>query len=179
MESLRRQLRGVKWGLSRAREIAGKIAEDKAAVRALVRELFGEDVEVRKRAADVAQRITERDGRPLERYADELAGLLETMPVDESRTRWHLGLVPRVAQTRAQRLRAARTMSLLAQDESNGVRCSAVEGMGLLAMQEASLRDELELMVESFLREGTLAMKSRARGVNRRLEKGSRARREI
>jgi hypothetical protein len=106
--------------------------------------------------------------------------LLETMPVDESRTRWHLGLVvPRVAHTRPQRMRAARTMSLLAQDESNVVRCSAVEGMGLLAMQEASLRDELEVMVESFLREGTLAMKSRARGVNRRLEKGSRARREI
>jgi hypothetical protein len=180
MESLRRQLGGVQWGLSRAREIAGEIAEDKAAVCALVRELFGEDVEVRKRAADVARRITERDGRLLERYADELAGLLETMPVDESRTRWHLGLVvPRVAHTRPQRMRAARTMSLLAQDESNVVRCSAVEGMGLLAMQEASLRDELEVMVESFLREGTLAMKSRARGVNRRLEKGSRARREI
>ena len=180
MESLRHQLRGVRWGLSRAREIAGEIAEDKAAVRALVRELFGEDVEVRKRAADVARRITERDGRLLERYADELAGLLETMPMDESRTRWHLGLVvPRVAHTRAQRLRAARTMSLLAQDESNVVRCSAVEGMGLLAMQEASLRDELEEMVESCLREGTLAMKSRARGVNRRLEKAYKARREI
>ena len=180
MESLRRELRGVQWGLSRARKIAGRIAEDKAAIRALLRELFGEDVEVRKRAADVARRITERDGRLLERYADELAGLLETMPMDESRTRWHLGLVvPRVAHTRAQRLRAARTMSLLAQDESNVVRCSAVEGMGLLAMQEASLRDELEVMVERFLREGTLAMKSRARGVNRRLEKGFRARREI
>ena len=80
------------------------------AVRALVRELFGDDVEVRKRAADVARRITERDGGLLERYADELAGLLETLPVEESRTRWHLGLVvPRVAHTRVQRLRAART----------------------------------------------------------------------
>ena len=59
------------------------------------------------------------------------------------------------------------------------MRCSAVEGMGLLAMQEASLRDELEEMVESFLREGTLAMKSRARGVNQRLEKAPRARRKI
>ena len=45
MESLRHQLRGVRWGLSRAREIAGEIAEDKAAVRTLVRELFGEDVD--------------------------------------------------------------------------------------------------------------------------------------
>jgi HEAT repeat protein len=172
MESLRRQLRGARWGLPLARAIAGEIGGNKAAVGALVRELFGEDVEVRKRAADVARRITDRDGRLLERYADELAGLLETLPPEESRTRWHLGLVvPRVAHTRMQRLRAARTMSLLAEDESNVVRCSAVEGLGLLALQEASLRDEAEEMMERFLRNGTKAMKSRARAVMRRLAK--------
>jgi hypothetical protein len=144
-------------------------------VGALVRELFGEDVEVRKRAADVARRVTERDGRLLERYADELAGLLETLPVGESRTRWHLGMVvPRVAHTRMQRLRAARTMSLLAEDESNVVRCSAVEGLGLLASQEAFLRDEAEEMVERFLREGTTAMKCRARAVMRLWAKSDR-----
>jgi hypothetical protein len=168
MESPRLQLRGARWGLSLARSLAEEIVGDKVGVRVLVRELFGEDVEVRKRAADVARRITEVDGRLLERYADELAGLLETLPVEESRTRWHLGLVvPRVAHTRLQRLRAARTMSLLAGDESNVVRCSAVEGLGLLATQEASLRDEAEEMVEKFLREGTLAMKNRARTVMR------------
>jgi hypothetical protein len=168
MDSLHRQLRGPKWGLALARKIAEEIGTDKSAVRALVRELFGEDIEVRKRAADVTRRITEGDGSLLERYADELAGLLETLPVEESRTRWHLGLVvPRVACTCAQRLRAARTMSLLTEDKSNVVRCSAVEGMGLLALQEPSLRDEAEEMVERYLREGTVAMKSRARGVQR------------
>jgi HEAT repeat protein len=151
-----------------ARSLAEEIVGDKAGVRALLRELFGDDVEVRKRAADVARRITDRNGRLLEPYADELAGLLETLPVEESRTRWHLGLVvPRVAHTRMQRLRAARTMSLLAEDESNVVRCSAVEGLGLLASQEASLRDQAEEMVERFLREGTAAMKCRARAAIR------------
>jgi hypothetical protein len=168
MESPRRQLRGDRWGLPLARSIAEEIGGDKTAVRALVRELFGDDVEVRKRAADVARRITERDGRLLEPYADELAGLLGTVPVEESRTRWHLGLVvPRLANTRMQRLRAAQAMSLLAADESNVVRCSAVEGLGLLAVQEASLRDEAEEMIERYLREGTLAMKNRARTVMR------------
>jgi hypothetical protein len=166
MDALRQQLRVARWGLPLARSVAEEIAGDLAAIRMLVRELFGEDVEVRKRAADVARRITERDGKLLERYADELAGLLETLSVEESRTRWHLGLVvPRVAHTRMQRLRAARTMSLLAEDESNVVRCSAVEGLGLLALQEASIRDEAEEMIERFLRDGTKAMKSRARAV--------------
>jgi len=176
METLGRQLRSGAWGLARARTIAEDICCDRHGVRVLVRELFGEDVEVRKRAADVARRITEKDGRSLERYADELAGLLETLPVEESRTRWHLGLVvPRVARTRAQRLRAARTMWLLTEDESNVVRCSAVEGMGLLALEEASLRDEAEEMAERYLREGTTkAMKSRARGVMRMWAKADR-----
>jgi hypothetical protein len=60
-------------------------------------------------------------------------------------------------------------MSLLAGDESNVVRCLAVEGLGLLALQEVSLRDEAEEMIERFLREGTKAMKCRARHVQRRL----------
>jgi hypothetical protein len=176
MESLRRQLRVARWGLELACAIAQENVDDKAGVRALVRELFGEDVEVRKRAADVARRITDRDGRLLEPYADELAGLLESLPVEESRTRWHLGMVvPRVAQTRAQRLRAARTMALLAGDESNVVRCSAVEGLGLLALREESLRDEAEELIEQYLRDGTQAMKCRARRWKRKLEKAAAA----
>jgi hypothetical protein len=84
-------------------------------------------------------------------------------------------VVPRVSHTHMQRLRAARMMSLLAEDESNVVRCSAVEGLGLLAIQEASLRDEAEEMIDRFLREGTKAMKCRARHAKRMLEKPTRA----
>ena len=169
MGKVGQRLRESGWGLGKARAIAAEIGGDKAAVRALVRELFGEDVEVRKRAADVARRITDKDGSLLEGYADELAGLLETLSPEESRTRWHLGLVvPKVAHTQAQRLRAARTMWLLTEDESNAVRCSAVEGLGLLALREPSLRHEAEEIVERYLREGaTKAMKCRARTVQK------------
>jgi hypothetical protein len=41
-----------------------------------------------------------------------------------------------------------------------------------MALSEPSLRDEAEAMVERYLREGTTkAMKSRARGVKKRLAK--------
>lgn len=163
------------WGLERARRIARDIENDRREVKALVEEMFGEEPEVRKRAADVARRITERDTGPLERYADELAGLLAEISIEESRTRWHLGLVvARVAHTREQRLRAARLMALLSEEESNVVRCSAVEGMGLLASEEVSLRPAAEEMIARALREGTCAMKVRARYAKRRLEKADR-----
>lgn len=179
MESLAAEMRRGRWGLARARELARRVEGDGRAVKALVAAMFDDEPEMRKRALDVARRITERAAKPLERYADELAGLLAEMPLEESRTRWHLGLVvARVAHTREQRLRAARLMELLMEDESNVARCSAVEGIGLLAVQEASLREMAEEMIERVLLEGTLAMKCRAREAKWRLERATRARRE-
>ncbi len=173
MQRLGDHLRTGAWGLARARTLAAEIAPDPPSVRALLRELFADDVEVRKRAADIARRITERDPSPLFPYADELAGLLESLPPGESRARWHLGpVVPRVAHTRAQRLRAARILSLLAEDESNVVRCSAVEGLGALALADPTFCDDAETLVAAFLRDSsTLAMKSRARAVRTLLRK--------
>jgi hypothetical protein len=67
-------------------------------------------------------------------------------------------------------------MHLLMEDESNVARCSAVEGMGLLASYEPSLLGEAEEMNERALREGTPAMKARARHAKRRLEKAAKLR---
>ena len=175
MGGLGKQLRDGVWGLARARAIAAELvaAGGKGGrVRALVGEMFGDDVETRKRAADVARRISDRAPALLWPYADELAGLLAQLPVEESRTRWHLGLVvSRIAHTQPQRMRAARAMLLLAEDPSNVGCCSAVEGLGTLALAEPSLRDDAETMVERFLRDGTLAMKCRARNVRKMLAK--------
>jgi hypothetical protein len=158
--------------LVRARSVAGEIQGNLRAVKTLVTCMFGEDKELRKRASDVARRITDSDATVLWGYADELAGLLAELAPEESRTKWHLGLVvARVAHTREQRLRAARLMEMLLEDESNVARCSAVEGIGLLASEEASLRGAAEEMIERALREGTPAMKARARHAKRRLER--------
>ena len=174
-----RALDGGRWGLARARKLAREIEADRRAVKGLVAVMFGDEAELRKRAADVARRIAERKTAPLERYADELAGLLAEVPVEESRTRWHLGLVvARVAHTREQRLRAARLMELLMEEESNVARCSAVEGIGLLASEEPSLGGVAADMIARALREGTLAMKNRARHATKRLEKAGRVKGE-
>lgn len=165
-------LRVRPWGLPLSRMLAREIGNYKPSLRALLAELFGEDTAVRKRAADVARRITDIDPAPLQRYADELAGLLESLPVDEKQTRWHLALVvSRVAHTQVQRLRAARIMSLMTEDESNAVRCAAMEGLATLALNEPSLRNEAEALVEQFLWNGTPAMKARARHMQKRLTK--------
>jgi len=163
MSQLRLQLNAAAWGLPRARAIADDIRKHPRALPQLIATLFQDDAELRKRAADVVRRITEREPALLHRYADELAGLLASLPPEESRTRWHLGLaVPRVAHTPAQRLRAARLMHLLLESESNVTRCSAIEGIALLARCDAQFRDAAEEMIHNALATGTTAMKSRA-----------------
>lgn len=170
--ALARSLEQGRWGLQRARLLAEEIAGRKTAVKTLVGAMFSDSPDLRKRSADVAQRITDNHPKILWPYAEELAGLLAGLSPDESRTRWHLGLVvARIAHTREQRLRAARLMELLMDDESNVARCSAVEGIGLLACDEPLLRELAAEKITAALRSGTPAMKARARHAKRRLEK--------
>jgi len=172
MGQVRDLLREKCWGLRQSRMLAREIGGYKPSLRALVHELFGQQARLRMRAADVARRITDRDPAPLQRYADELAGLLESLPIEEKQTRWHMALiVSRVAHTQAQRLRAARIMSVMTEDESNALRCAAMEGLATLALSEPSLRGEAEALVEQFLWNGTPAMKARARHMQKKLTK--------
>lgn len=53
-------------------------------------------------------------------------------------------------------------------DPSNVVRCTAVEGLGLLAHREPSLRAQIVPLIEEALATGTLAMQCRARDALRR-----------
>src|ERR1035438_8416168 len=107
MGQVRELLRVRPWGLSAARVLAGGIGGYGPSLRALVQELFSEEVKLRKRAADVVRRITDRDPAPLQRYADELAGLLESLPPEESQTRWHLALAVARGDRKSTRLNSS------------------------------------------------------------------------
>ncbi len=132
--------------------------------RELLKSLNSKDPELRKRTADVARRITEKDRSFLQDAADELAWILSETPLGESRTRWHLGLVvARMARTHRQVAVAIELMWRLADDPSNVVRCSALEGLGELVPRAPELRDQAEEHLRTALRTGTLAMKCRAK----------------
>lgn len=86
MNRLARSLREGRWGWSRRGRTRVRPIHTPGTVRALVAAMFDEQPEVRKRAADVAHRVTDMDVSLLRPYADELGGLLaETLP-EESRT---------------------------------------------------------------------------------------------
>jgi hypothetical protein len=155
------------WGLDEARAQAQRLLaqqDRRRPARELIAALITSNPDQRVRAADVARRITERDIEFLAPHAAELASILADTPIAESRTRWHLGLVAaRSARTSQQIRLAAEILWQLAEDKSNVVRCSAVEGLGLLARRDASLRSAVEPFLHQALLIGTPAMRVRAR----------------
>lgn len=155
------------WGLNRARNVAAILMSypDQAqARRELLRWAMSENPETRKRAADTARRISEKDCTLLQASAAQFAAILAETPPAESRTRWHLGLVvARTARSASEIATAAELMWLLTEDRSNVVRCSAVEGLGLLALRSSDVREQAEPYLHTALRSGTPAMKCRAR----------------
>jgi hypothetical protein len=155
------------WGLDEARAQAQRLLaqqDRRRTARELIAALITSNPDQRVRAADVARRITERDIDFLAPHAAELASILADTPIAESRTRWHLGLVAaRSARTPQQIRLAAEILWQLAEDKSNVVRCSAVEGLGLLARRDASQRSTVEPFLHQALLTGTPAMRVRAR----------------
>jgi hypothetical protein len=164
------QLAKGAWGLARAREAAACIFARDSLIKALVQALLSEDRTLRMRAADTARRVTENQPSLLEPYVETLIGLFSESGGENWRTRAHLGLlVARIAQTRSQRLRVAGLLMPLYYDPSNVVRCTAIEGLGILARHEPSLRPQFEAIAEEALATGTLAMKNRAQHALARL----------
>jgi hypothetical protein len=155
------------WGLAIARAHAQRLLaqhDRRRIARQLVDALSTNDREQRVRAADVARRITEKDADFLIAHAAELASILAEIPIPESRTRWHLGLVvARSARTPPHIRLAAEILWQLSEDKSNVVRSSAVEGLGLLARRDPALRNGIEPFLHQALITGTPAMRVRAR----------------
>jgi hypothetical protein len=158
------------WGLADAKYAAAQILASPALLKMLLRALFSGDPVLRHHASDTARRIVEKQPELLAPHTERLLGLFsESAPReagDNWRTRAHLGLVvARIAQSRPQRLRAGGLLVPLYYDPSNVVRCTAIEGLGLLADREPSLRAQVEPLLEEALATGTLAMQNRAQHV--------------
>ena len=167
------QLDCAVWGLADAQRVSAQVVAHPALLKPLLRALFGRDPVLRHHAADAARRISEKQPELLTPFAERLLGLLSEIGPKVSgenwRTRAHLGLVvARVTQSRAHRLRAAGLLMPLYYDPSNVVRCTAVEGLGLLAYREPVLRAHVQPIIEEALATGTIAMQCRARDALRR-----------
>jgi hypothetical protein len=133
-------------------------------IRDLMNKLVSENPFDRRCAADLARRVSEREPGMLKKYADLLIDLAFETQLEEWQARGHTLLAAAYnTSSRAQRLRLAPLARAMMEDERNAIRAIALEAFSRLAAAEPALREEAVVVLEQARREGTPAMRARAR----------------
>jgi hypothetical protein len=142
----------------------------RAAIRELMKELLSESPFACRCAADLARRVSEREPGILKEYTGVLIDLAAQLPLEQWQARGYVTLAAaRNASTHAERVRLATAVRFMVDDERTALRAIALEAFATLAVVEPELRDEAILLLERYRRNGSCAMRSRARRMLLRL----------
>ena len=151
-------------GVAAAREFLSQKPPRRAAIRDLMTALLSPDRFTRRCAADLARRVSAREPGILRAYASVLIDLLAELPLEEWQARGYVTLAAALnATTRAQRMSLAVYVRALVEDPRNALRAIALEALAILAAVEPELREEAVPLLERCRREGTFAMRCRAK----------------
>lgn len=161
---------GDRRSLGRANEIARIVAKNPRRFPELFAGLWAEDPLVRMRAADAAEKVTKENPELLQKYKNELLGLLADC--DQIEVRWHLALmVPRLRLSAEERRRVASLLQACLDDRSSIVKTHALQGLADLAENDAEFRPSVIEILREAARAGTAAMRARSRILLARLER--------
>lgn len=136
----------------------------RAAILELMKEILSHDPFTRRRAADLARRVSAREPGILSKYADLLIDLVAEIPLDQWQARGYLALAAaHNAATRQQRMSLSVLVRALLEDERVAIRAIALEAFAILAIHEPELRDEAMVLLDAARHDRTPALRSRAR----------------
>jgi hypothetical protein len=161
---------GNRQTIGRADEVAARVTENPQLFGMLIAGLWSADARVRMRAADAAEKVTRKNREVLQRYKQELLGLLAA--AEEQELRWHLAvMIPRLLLNAKERQRAAALLNGYLKDRSSIVRTFALQGLADLAEKDPGLRARVVEISHEAARTGTPAMRARSRKLLARLER--------
>jgi len=153
--------------IGRADEVAQLVLKEPRRFHELIKCLWSENPVQRMRAADVAEKVSVKKPRLLDRHKAELLGLLAE--AEQIELRWHLALmIPRLRLTAPERHRATSALQLYLEDRSSIVKTFALQGLVDLSQNDASLRIKVKQLLEQAVQSGTPAMRARARNLLKR-----------
>jgi hypothetical protein len=124
--------------------------------------MWSDNPVLRMRVADAAEKISRQKPELLHPFKVELLGLAEESTQQE--VRWHLALmIPRLELNSIERRRAVVRLKEYLQDRSSVVKTHALQGLSELAKEDEELLAEVLEVIAEASRNGTAAMKARAR----------------
>ncbi len=153
---------GDRRSIGRANHVVKQVLSDPRRFEELFAGLSSEDPVVRVRAADVVEKCTVLHPEWLAPYKTELLGRLAQSADKE--VRWHLAqLLPRLRWTAGERKRVYGLLTGYLDDGSRIVATCALQALVDLTEQAPSWRPAVMRYLQRFAREGTPAMRARAR----------------
>jgi HEAT repeat protein len=148
--------------IGRANEAARAILGRQCDCRHAITLLFDDDPLVRMRAADALEKASAQDTRLIGPFRRELVDLL--CQTEQPEMRWHLAqMVPRLPLEAALRKRAIVALKRYLDDRSSIVRTWALDSLARIATGNPGLEEEVWDLLQNAERNGTSAMKARAR----------------
>jgi hypothetical protein len=166
---LKRLAGGDRRSIGRSNEVAELVCKRPGLFAELIRGMYAADPLVRMRAADAAEKVSLKQPALLRPFKGKLLRLLEE--AGEQELRWHLAqMVPRLPLTREECPRVVAALRRYLGDRSSIVKTCAMQAMADLAAQDESLAADTRALLQDALRNGTGAMKARARRLLTRFE---------
>ena len=162
---------GDRRSIGRSNHVVKLVLRTPGRFAELIECLWSDDLIVRMRAADVAEKVSAIQPELLKPYKTELLSLLAE--AEQIELRWHLAqMVPRLPLTQGERRRAAETLQLYLEDRSSIVRTFALQALADISRNgnDGELRLTVREVLEQSLRRGTAAMKARTRKLLKELK---------
>jgi hypothetical protein len=162
---------GDRRSIGEADQVAAIVSREPTLFPELMAALWSEDLLVRMRAADAAEKVSRKNPELLASHKAELLGLMSA--TDQQELRWHLAaMVPRLALNAKDRQRAVACLKDYLNDRSSIVKTFALNGLADLARSDSALLSPVIELLRQAERTGTPAMKARSRRLLLNLERG-------
>ena len=153
---------GDRRSLGRANSVVAQVLRKPQLFSELLQCLWNDDAVIRMRAADAAEKISLEKPELLRPFKAEILGLADESQQQE--VQWHMALmIPRLQLTGLERRRAADRLKEYLEGRSSIVKTHALQGLLDLAGEDQEMRTEVLQILEEASRNGTAAMKARAR----------------
>jgi hypothetical protein len=160
---------GDRRSIGRADEVVAAVSKNYGLFPMLMRGWRSEDPVVRMRVADATEKITRKQPDLLRIYKEEMLVLLAE--AEQRELRWHLAaIIPRLPLNPEERQLASCSLRGYLQDGSSIVKTCALQALTDLAVEDASIRQEVLETLREATRNGTPAMKARSRKLLRQLD---------
>jgi hypothetical protein len=161
---------GDRRSIGQANTVAALVLRRPALFPQLMQGLWSSDPLIRMRAADAAEKVSLRRPDLLQPFKTKLLRLLDE--ATQQKLRWHLAqMIPRLALSKRDRVRATTALGHHLEDESSIVKTSAMQALADLANSHNELIPETRKQLTALTKTGTAAMRARGRKLLRRLER--------